>query len=163
MDDSEAPPSKAPPPNRLSWPPIAYLGAVVAAVVLQVASPLAFPAAAKAPLALLGLGLLVGGVGLVVVSIRTLNRARTTVQPHRAASALVTDGPYRRSRNPIYLGNTLALVGLSLVFDVPWFLVTAPLATLAVQELAIKPEERHLAARFGEAWRSYAGAVRRWI
>lgn len=151
------------PPSIIPWPPLIYLGAVITAVALQVALPLSFPASLKAPLALLGLFCLAAGVGIDIAAIRALNRARTTVRPTRAASALVTEGPYARSRNPIYLGNTFALVGLALVFDVPWFLAAAPVAALLVQELAIKREERHLAARFGSEWADYASRVRRWL
>jgi protein-S-isoprenylcysteine O-methyltransferase Ste14 len=155
--------SSAERPNRLPWPPILYVGAVAAAVALHLASPLAFPEWSKPVAALLGVALLAAGVVLDVAAIRALARARTTVMPHRASEALVTEGPYAFSRNPIYLGNTLALAGLALVFDVPWFLILAPLAALAVQKLAIEREEAHLEARFGPAWRAYAARVRRWV
>jgi protein-S-isoprenylcysteine O-methyltransferase Ste14 len=151
------------PPNRVPWPPLIYLGAVVAAVALYVALPLSFPDGWKALLALIGVACLAAGVTLDIAAIRTLGASRTTVRPDRPARNLVTDGPYRLSRNPIYLGNTVALIGLALVFDVPWFLVTAPLAALAVQELAIRREERHLAELFPEAWEAYASRVRRWF
>lgn len=140
-----------------------YVAAVVMAALLHVVQPLPFPAWMAPVAALLGLGLLVGGVALDIAAIRTLGRARTTVMPHRRSEALVTEGPYARTRNPIYLGNTLALAGLALVFDVAWFLILAPVAALAVQELAIKPEEAHLRARFGAAWEDYAARVRRWL
>jgi protein-S-isoprenylcysteine O-methyltransferase Ste14 len=152
-----------PPPSRLPWPPIVYVGAVAAAALLHYVLPVRFPAAATAPLALIGVALLGGGVALDLAAIRTLARAGTTVRPDRATAVLVTGGPYAWSRNPIYLGNTLALTGLALVFDVPWFLVLAPVTALAVRQLAILPEERHLAARFGPAWGAYAARVRRWL
>jgi len=150
-------------PNAIPWPPLLYLAAVAGAVILYVVYPATFPVWAKPVAALAGVAILTAGIILDVNAIRTLARARTTVMPHRASSALVTEGPYRFSRNPIYLGNTLALVGLALVFDVPWFLLTAPLAAIAVDRLAIRREEAHLEARFGEDWRAYAARVRRWI
>lgn len=150
-------------PNAVPWPPILYVCAVVAAALLYLVHPVTFPNWAKPLAALLGVAILTAGIILDVNAIRTLNRARTTVMPHRASSALVTDGPYRFTRNPIYLGNTTALVGLALVFDVPWFLLTAPIAALAVDRLAIRREEAHLAARFGEEWRAYAARVPRWL
>lgn len=150
-------------PNRIPWPPLIYLGAVIAAVLVHVLVPLTLPDWLKPIAALLGLMLLIGGVTIDVAAIRTLGKHRTTVMPHRASSALVTDGPYAFSRNPIYLGNTIALLGLALVFEVPWFLVAAPLAALIVQKLAIEREERHLAARFPEEWSAYSARVRRWL
>jgi protein-S-isoprenylcysteine O-methyltransferase Ste14 len=150
-------------PNRIPWPPLIYLAAVAGAVALQVASPLGFPGWMKPVVALAGLALLAGGVLIDVAAIRTLGKHGTTVMPHRSAAALVTTGPYAFSRNPIYLGNTIALAGLALVFDVPWFLILAPVAAIFVQELAIKREEAHLAARFGDEWLAYAAKVRRWV
>lgn len=150
-------------PNRIPWPPLIYLATVAGAVALQLASPLAFPGWMKPVAALAGLALLTCGVLIDVTAIRALGRHGTTVMPHRSSAALVTTGPYAYSRNPIYLGNTIALAGLALVFDVPWFLILAPFAALWVQELAIKREEAHLAARFGAAWTEYAARVRRWF
>lgn len=150
-------------PNTVPWPPVIYVGCVVAATALQVAVPLNTPPILTPVAALLGLALLVAGVLLDVAAIRTLLQARTTVAPHRASTALVTTGPYAVSRNPIYVGNTLALCGLALVFDMPWFLLAAPVGALLVQELAVKREERHLAARFGAEWEQYAARVRRWF
>jgi protein-S-isoprenylcysteine O-methyltransferase Ste14 len=150
-------------PNRIPWPPLIYLAAVVAAVVAYVIWPLPLPEWIRPVAALLGLALLLTGVGIDVAAIRTLAKHRTTVMPHQGASALVTTGPYGLSRNPIYLGNTTALLGLALVFEVPWFLVAAPAAAFLVQKLAIEREEAHLAVRFPVEWAAYSAKVRRWL
>jgi protein-S-isoprenylcysteine O-methyltransferase Ste14 len=150
-------------PNRLPWPPMIYVGAVLAGVALQVVWPVGLPEWLRPVGALLGLAVMAVGVMIDVLAIRTLARAGTTVMPHQASARLVTTGPYALSRNPIYLGNTLALSGLALIFEVPWFVPMAFLAALLVQELAIKREERHLAAKFGADWTAYAARVRRWI
>lgn len=156
-------PDAATRPSRVPWPPILYASSILCAAAGQLALPLHFPARLTAALALLGIVCLGGGAGLGIAAIRRFRRAGTTVSPNRAAEKLVTDGPFSFSRNPMYLGNTLALIGLALIFDVPWFLVVAPAAMLCVQELAIKREEAHLAAKFGAEWASYAARVRRWL
>ena len=100
---------------------------------------------------------------LDVWAFRTLRRHRTTILPHAGASALVTEGPFGLSRNPIYVGNLLLIVGVGLAAGRPWFVLLSPALALALRELAIVREERHLAARFGAAWRAYAARVRRWV
>ena len=67
------------------------------------------------------------------------------------------------TRNPIYLGNVLLLVGAALAFGNPWFLVMTPAVVSAVTVLAIRREEAHLAALFGSAWLGYARQVPRWF
>src|SRR5690606_16614717 len=84
------------------------------------------------------------GLVIIVSSIRTLGRAKTTVKPHEAATHLVTIGPFSFSRNPIYLGNTTIMVGIGLITGIVWFIVFAIIAAFATQKLAIEPEERHL-------------------
>ncbi|KIQ96559.1 putative protein-S-isoprenylcysteine methyltransferase [Lysobacter sp. A03] len=75
----------------------------------------------------------------------------------------MTSGVFALSRNPIYLGNTLLLLGLALALHWPWLLVTALVAAVSVNQLAIKREERHLAARFGPVFAEYSQRVPRWF
>lgn len=93
----------------------------------------------------------------------TLSRNQANILPHRAATRLVTSGPFAMSRNPIYLGNTLLMAGAALAFDNIWLLVCGLAAALAVRQLAILREEAHLAARFGDEWHAYAARTRRWF
>ena len=90
-------------------------------------------------------------------------RHRTTVLPHRGATRLITDGPFRFTRNPIYVGNTLLVAGLGFVLGVAWLMPAALLAAWATQKLAIEREERHLALRFGADWARYAARTPRWL
>lgn len=92
-----------------------------------------------------------------------LRRAGTTVRPDRAASHLVTSGPFAISRNPFYLGNTLLMFALSFISGNPWFILTGLIAAFATNKLAIEPKERHLESRFGKHYRDYRKKVRRWI
>ena len=109
---------------------------------------------------LFALAVLVGGSG-----IGTFARARTSVDPHRPekASALVTGGIFRLSRNPMYLSMVLALLGWAAWHGRPW-LVLGPVAfVLYVTRFQIRPEERALAEKFGAEYESYRRRTRRWI
>ena len=90
-------------------------------------------------------------------------RYRANILPNRAATALVTSGPFAWSRNPIYLGNTLVLIGLAALMGNVWFLLAAFVAAWTVDMLAIRREETHMATRFGAAWDDYAGRVPGWF
>jgi len=85
------------------------------------------------------------------------------VLPHRGSDALVTSGPFARFRNPIYLGDTMVLLGLAELTKNVWLVAGAAGFVALVTWLAILPEERHLEARFGEAYRAYKAGSRRWL
>ncbi|MEZ5774936.1 MAG: isoprenylcysteine carboxylmethyltransferase family protein [Hyphomicrobiaceae bacterium] len=148
-------------PNRLPVPPMIYLGAIAIAAAVQIAMPLS--AGFPVPVRIAGAVCLGLGMVLDLAAILTLRRARTTFLPHRGSSALVTGGPYRLTRNPIYLGNTLALAGLGLALDWPVLLALVPVTVVLIDRLAIAREEAHLAHRFGEEFAAYRERVRRWI
>lgn len=145
-------------PNTLPWPPIIYATVVVAALVCQAAVPVTLPAAVIWP----GFALLCGGLALDVWAMWTMYRARTNILPHRAAGTLVTHGPFAWTRNPIYVGNTVAVAGLGMAVQNSWLLVAAVAAALFTHKLAVVREEAHLSAKFGSAWDDYASRVRRW-
>jgi protein-S-isoprenylcysteine O-methyltransferase Ste14 len=138
-----------------------YGAAVATSLALHALRPLSFDL--PWPWRAAGLGILGVGLGIDLSAIFTLLRHRTTFRPDRGTTTLVTSGPYALSRNPIYLGNTVALAGLSLATDNVWLLVALPLVTIAVQKLAIEREERHLAAVFAGSWEAYRRRVRRWL
>lgn len=111
------------------------------------------------------LGWLLVGIGLTlfVWTVLTLWRHHTTVNPYKAASSLCTGGPFRFSRNPIYLGDWFILVGVSLLLGTWWPLAFAPLIWVMLRFGVIRHEEAHLEAKFGDAYRAYQARVRRWI
>jgi protein-S-isoprenylcysteine O-methyltransferase Ste14 len=148
-------------PNRIPWPPILFGTAAIAAVGLGMMVP--GPDWLRAPAwAALGWGVLLAGLALDIAAMATMSRQRANILPHRAATALVTTGPFAWSRNPIYLGNTIAMTGAALAFANPWFLPAALVAAGAVTRLAITREEAHLAAQFGPAWVAYTQRTARW-
>jgi protein-S-isoprenylcysteine O-methyltransferase Ste14 len=151
-------------PNIIPWPPIIYAGCALVALGLNYVHPLAWPTDHwKLVLMLTGLVLLVVAVTIEVSAVRAFRRHKTTIQPHRGASALITDGPFGFSRNPIYLGNTFLVFGAGLLFGIAWLLPAAFIGAALTQKLAIEREERHLAAGFGKAWEEYVAATPRWL
>jgi protein-S-isoprenylcysteine O-methyltransferase Ste14 len=90
-------------------------------------------------------------------------RAHTSPLPIRPTSVLVTNGPYRYSRNPMYLSLVLVYVGLALWLDVFWVFVLVPAVIILVQYLAIVREERYLERKFGQKYLRYKSCVRRWV
>ena len=149
-------------PNRIPWPPILFGVAALAAVGLGRLLP--GPAWLRLPVwEITGWVVLLAGLALDIAAMVTMSRRRANILPHRAATALVSTGPFAWSRNPIYLGNTIAMTGAALAFANPWFLPAALLAALAVSRLAIQREEAHLAALFGATWDAYSKRTARWF
>jgi protein-S-isoprenylcysteine O-methyltransferase Ste14 len=148
----------------LPWPPILYVAAIAASIVLTWLVPLPWLGEPLAGMLLVaGLALAVAAVAMVVLAIHTLHKAGTTIRLDRPVEHLVTGGPFGMSRNPIYLGNTLLLIGLGLAAGMLWFIAFAVMAAFLTQKLAIEGEERHLDSRFGKKYRDYRKRVRRWI
>lgn len=151
-------------PNRIPWPPLIYLAAIAAAIVLGLLYPLPWIGRPLDDILFaLGWLLVAGFVAIDISAIRALSKAGTTVLPTRAAEALVTKGPFAFSRNPIYLGNTMLMTGIGFIAGSLWFLLLAFIAGFLTQKLAIEPEEKNLAHRFGKQYRDYQKKVRRWF
>lgn len=146
-------------------PPFLYAAGFLAGLALErwvVRLPLGGRAPRPALVILGWLGILLGlayaGWGLA-----TFFRARTAIMPIRPASRLVTSGPYRFSRNPMYVGLSVLYVGLALLFDVGWPLLLLPGVLALLQVLVIRKEERYLASAFGNEYAEYRQRVRRWL
>jgi Putative protein-S-isoprenylcysteine methyltransferase len=109
-------------------------------------------------------GLITGcGVGLAILGMITFRRASTSIVPVRDASSLVRTGPYAFTRNPMYLGLSVAYVGGSFQIHSVWPIILLPFVIIALQRLVIEREERYLTATFGDAYRDYQREVRRWV
>ena len=148
-------------PNTIPWPPLLLCGAAALAWLLGGLFPLPLPGG-RLP-RLFGYLVACTGLALDLAAMAALHRHRANILPHRAATALVTSFPYTRSRNPIYLGNTLLLAGFAFIAADAWFLLAAAAMAQAVAMLAIRREEAHLAAKFGPAWAAYAARTPRWL
>jgi len=150
-------------PSAVPWPPILLVAVIVAAILLGYVAPLPWPGLDDTPARLIGLGIGAAGLILLVWAIFTLRRNDTTFMPDAGATHLVTAGPYRRFRNPIYLADTMLLLGAAELTKNVWLVVAAAVFAVLVTVLAILPEERHLKRRFGQAYLDYKAKSRRWI
>lgn len=150
-------------PSSVPWPPLLLLASTLAAFLTQRILPLSWPGLNDWPAQAVGLGFGIAGVALITSAILTLRRHNTTVMPHKASDTLVITGPYQRLRNPIYLGDVFLLFALAEITKNIWFVIFAIVFAVAVTYLAILPEEAHLEARFGDAYRDYKEKTRRWI
>lgn len=150
-------------PSHIPWPPILLGGGVIASIALGYLAPLGWPGMDDLAARVIGLTIGIAGIAVLVWAIMTLRRHGTTVLPDVGATALVTDGPYWRYRNPIYLADVMILLGIAELTKNVWFVVAAAAFAVLVTWLAILPEERHLERRFGKAYLDYKAKSRRWI
>ena len=151
-------------PSRCPWPPVIYLVAIAVSIVLWLLYPLPwFGSPLSDILFAVGCVMIVAVVGIDISAMRTLARANTTIRPDKASTQLVTSGAFSFSRNPIYLANTLIMLGAALIAGIAWFIPLALIAAFLTQKLAIEGEEKHLALRFGKKYQNYRKRVRRWI
>ena len=111
----------------------------------------------------MGAVLLVGSAVLAKWGESTMHRAGTNVRPDRPTTAIVVDGPFRYTRNPLYLATTGLYVGVSLLVDALWPLVLLPPMLAIIEWGVIRREERYLDAKFGDTYRAYRSRVRRWL
>lgn len=147
-------------PNIIPWPPLIYLSVASVAFLLHRIAPWQLLSGTAG----WGPGLIIAGCGfaLDVWAMVVMAQAKANILPHRPAGALISWGPFAFTRNPIYLGNTTALVGIGVAFS-GWFLLAALVAAFATDRLAVRREEEHLKARYGIAWIAYSSRVPRWI
>ncbi|MBL8699055.1 MAG: isoprenylcysteine carboxylmethyltransferase family protein [Alphaproteobacteria bacterium] len=103
------------------------------------------------------------GLALALWAVLLFRRAGTGIPVHHRVTSLVTSGPYRWSRNPIYVALILVYAAATVALDTAWPLVLLPVVVAALHHLVIRREERLLAGLFGEAYRDYAARVRRWF
>lgn len=110
-----------------------------------------------------GVLLILLGIGLALWALQSLSRAHTPVDPAKPSTALVETGPYRWSRNPIYVAMTVSSVGLALCLRTVWILALLVVVVLLIDRSVIAPEERYLETTFGAQYDAYRRRVRRWL
>jgi len=145
-------------------PPLLFGAALALGYVLSLYWPLGPGLASPNALALtVGLLFIAGGFALALFSVRAFRRAGTNVVPGQPATALVTTGPYRITRNPIYIGFVLVYFGLSIVLTSVWVLLLLFPVLMILQRGVVAPEEAYLERKFGDAYRAYTARVPRWL
>lgn len=143
-------------------PPLAWGLAVFAGLSLHWLVPLPF-LPATVPAVWLGTAVFVLALALVVWAIATMTRAGSNVPTNRPTTTIVESGPYRFTRNPIYLGMFLALTGLAIAFDTLWLLIMLVPFVIVIRYGVVAREEAYLDRKFGDSYRVYHSRVRRWL
>jgi len=148
-------------PSLRLYPPIWFLLFAATAVALDWLVPVKLPLRELTqPLAML---LAASGGGMAIWAAWLFRHHRTTAHPYAEASQLVTRGPFRVTRNPMYLGLLLALIALALWLQSLPALLLAPLFVGVINRCNILPEERRLSSRFGTEYEAYLAHTRRWL
>ena len=147
--------------SSMVHPPIIALMFIVIAYFLGRFVPLPLPV----PGILRSMGLVLTFVGFLlgIGAFMEFRKARTTLDPHGSSKQVVTSGIYRFTRNPIYLGFLLMVIGLPLNSGLYWGIVMAPFYVFIMNGLIIQHEEAYLERKFGETYTSYTSRVRRWL
>lgn len=145
-------------------PPLIFLAGLVTGWLLdRLVMPFAIASAVSRWQFALGTVLIVLGAMLAAWGAGTFRRRGTSMLPFRPASAMVVEGPYRFTRNPMYVGMTLAYLGATALVDSWWPLLVLPVVLWTLVRVVITREEAYLAAIFGEEYEEYRRRVRRWI
>jgi protein-S-isoprenylcysteine O-methyltransferase Ste14 len=148
--------------NVIVRPPIAWALAVLAGLALNWLMPLPFLSSVVSA-GWLGAIIFALALALVAWAIFTMTRAGSNVPTNLPTTTIVETGPYRFTRNPIYLGMVLGLIGLAVAFNGPWLLMTLVPFALVIHYGVIIREEAYLERKFGDVYRRYRARVRRWV
>jgi protein-S-isoprenylcysteine O-methyltransferase Ste14 len=142
-------------------PPALYLAGFLAGLTVELVFPIDRPpAGVTIAVAVIGVALWMALDGAAML---LFLRAHTSIAPANPTTTLVTSGPYRFTRNPMYVGMAFLYVALAVALGVIWALLFLPAVLVAVDRLLIAREEPYLEARFGEPYRAYKRRVRRWL
>lgn len=158
MTDPSATPDR---PGVIALPPLIYLVTILLAFVLALAVPL--PLRVSMPVRWVAWVLVVVGIWLSIVGRATFERAGTNVDPTQPATKLVRNGPYRVTRNPMYVGMAFACVALAVASVNGWLLILLPPTWAVMHWGVILREERYLTRKFGAEYEEYRRRVRRYF
>jgi len=148
-------------PGVMAPPPLIYLAALLVVVLCREFARL--PIAAGRSTRLPGLVLVAAAVSTALWGRRTMMAAGTNIRPNLPAKAIVTSGPFRFSRNPLYCSLTLLYLGLSTLLNTWWGVVVLVPVLLVMHYGVVRREERYLERKFGEEYRRYRRSVRRYL
>jgi protein-S-isoprenylcysteine O-methyltransferase Ste14 len=145
-------------------PPLLFLGALAAGSLLSFVLPIGPRLASPNGLALaVGVTFVAIGFALAALSVRRFRLAGTSVVPGEKSTALVVEGPYRFTRNPIYIAFMLVYFGLALILTSLWVLLLLIPVLIVLQRGVVLREEDYLERQFGETYRKYQARVPRWL
>ncbi|HEY6257032.1 MAG TPA: isoprenylcysteine carboxylmethyltransferase family protein [Xanthobacteraceae bacterium] len=148
--------------NAVVRPPIALVLAIFVSLGIDWLLPLRF-VPANIPARLLGVFVFALGLALAGWAIITFRAAGTHVETYKPTSTIVVNGPYRFTRNPIYTGMFVGLIGLAMAFNNLWMLAAVVPFYCVIRYGVIAREEAYLEGKFGDEYRAYKTRVRRWL
>ncbi len=149
-------------PKLVAQPPAVFLSAMIAGLALdQFVQPLSLGLGWVGGIA--GLVLAAGGIALTMSAMQAYRKAASSPDPHHMPSALIETGPYGRTRNPLYLGTLLLMLGFGVGANMPWILIASVPVMLIVHVGIVLREESYLEDLFGDRYRAYRARVRRWV
>ena len=148
-------------PGVIAPPPLIYAGALATGLLANRLYPIAF--LPRGLSRVLGWPLIVGGPVVGSLGLREMKRADTNVDPREPTTAIVTGGPYRFTRNPLYLSMTLIYAGITALANALPAALLLPVVLHIMRRGVIEREERYLARKFGDEYLDYKARVRRWI
>ena len=143
-------------------PPVLYLVAVILGVLLHWQWALGFAPGSSLPIAL-GVAVICGGVAILMGAFSIFRRMGQHPDPRKPTPRIARDGPYRFTRNPMYVGTSLIQVGLGIALGNAWIVLLLLPVVVLIHYRAILPEERYLERKFGDEYASFKASVRRWI
>ena len=143
---------------KITFPPIILLASFVSQIILLFSFPISVDLSS-----LLGLILILSGISLVFVSFRFMRKMKTTFIPDGTPEVLISTGPFKFSRNPIYLGMLTILVGVAFLMSSLSAIIIAFVFGIIINFTWIAHEEKKLHELFSEDWENYSSKVRRWI
>ena len=148
-------------PGVIAFPPALFAGTLALGLLLHFIFPINFLPRSLSIAS--GVVLLVGAALMAITAFRAMRRPQTAVNPSQPTTALVSNGAFSFSRNPLYLSLTRLYVGIALLFNVLWALLLLLPLIVVVQNGVIKREEHYLEQKFGDKYLRYKASVRRWV
>jgi protein-S-isoprenylcysteine O-methyltransferase Ste14 len=144
-------------PGVIAPPPLIFAAGLVIGLLIQRARPVPLWPGVSA----MGVFLIGAAILLAAWAFQTMQRAGTPVDPYKPTTRLVSEGPFRFTRNPLYLSLTLIYLGIALLFNALWPLLLLPFVLLVLRRGVIDREERYLERKFGKEYLRYKNRVRR--
>ena len=151
-------------PGVIAPPPLIFLSGLIFSGIVHWFYPFySLPPEYLTISRILGVLLIVFGLGIILIAKVKMQRAKTNIEPWKPTNAIVTDGIYSYSRNPVYVAMAVIFFGVNLIFNSVWFAPFLVLVLLVMHYGVILREERYLENKFGDEYLNYKKKVRSWI
>ena len=151
-------------PNVIAPPPLIFLGGLIFGAIIQWVYPFyIFSAEYVVYSRISGTLLIIFGLGIILISRQKMKKAKTNIEPWKPTNAILSDGIYSYSRNPVYLAMALIFFGVELIFNSVWFTPLLVIVLLIIHFGVILREEKYLERKFGNEYLNYKNRVRRWL